>query len=211
MRLVTGVCIIVTIFAARSAQAEPADNALKIYSVQMLQGSPQFIGGAGIYLGKGLVITAAHVAGPNHPGVRIDDLNVSAKMVKGGTFETIDLALFSISEEQLPNNFQLLSVPLCQTPSPVGAPVIVVAPQRITRSRIVSPLLVDPLSRTKFSTLISDVDTGGRSGSGVFDAETKCLLGILSAKITNSAHKEIGTYFVSASTIQSFVPPGTRW
>jgi hypothetical protein len=43
----------------------------------------------------------------------------------------------------------------------------------------------------KFSTLISDVATTGNSGSGVFDAGNKCLLGIMSRKIfvkPNSIH-----------------------
>ena len=36
----------------------------------------------------------------------------------------------------------------------------------------------------RFSTVISDVATTGNSGSGVFDAGQKCLLGIMSRKIT---------------------------
>jgi len=73
-------------------------------------------------------------------------------------------------------------------------------------------MLLPPDYQVKFPTLISDVDTGGKSGSGVFDAEKKCLLGILSLKITNNlVHKDIATYFVPASTIRSFVPAGTRW
>jgi hypothetical protein len=205
VRFVTGVCLTVAAFATNSAQADPTDNSLQIYAVQVLCCSEQSMVGAGIYLGRGLVITAAHVLIPNRPGVQIDGVNMAATIVKRGTFEQIDLALLSIDEKKLPVNMRLLRMPLCQTPPQVGAPVIVAAPQGITRSRIVSPL-------PRFSTLISDVETSGKSGSGVFDVENKCLLGILSLKITNNIeHKDIATYFVPASTIQSFVPTGTRW
>jgi hypothetical protein len=64
--------------------------------------------------------------------------------------------------------------------------------------------------RTKFSTLISDGSTDGKSGSGVFGPERKCLLGILSLRfINNIDHKGIASYFVPADTIQSFIPVGS--
>jgi hypothetical protein len=198
-------------FVINSAQADSTDNSLQIYVVQMLQGSEQSLAGAGVYLGNGLVITASHVAGPDHPGVRIGGLNVSAKMVKGGSFEATDLALFSMAEEKLPMKLRLRRLPLCQKAPEVDAPAILAAPGGITRSRIVSPLLLSPDYRIRFPTLISDIETSGKSGSGVFDAERKCLHGILSAKISNNLKQAIGTYFVPASTIQSFVPDGARW
>jgi hypothetical protein len=46
----------------------------------------------------------------------------------------------------------------------------------------------------------------------VFDSQSKCLLGILSAKLNvnnNNTHKAIGTYFVSASVIRPFVADAT--
>jgi hypothetical protein len=213
VRFVTAVCLIVAVFAANSAQADPTDNSLQIYVVQMLSGSKlQHLGGAGVYLGNGLVITAAHVATPNTGGVRIDGQNVSAKIVKRGEFEKIDLALLSMDEGKLPVSLRLRRMPLCQRPPRVGAPVIVAAPQGITRSRIMSPLLLPLDVRTRFSTVISEVGTDGKSGSGVFDVEKNCLLGILSLKIISTVeHKDIATYFVPAHTIQSFVPTGTRW
>jgi len=205
--LALGAAVVITV-----ARAQPTDNSLQIYVVRMLSGPEQNPGGAGIYIGNGLVITAAHVAGPSVRGVRIKGLNVPAKPVKVGTFPQLDLALISMDKETLPISLRLRRMPLCQRQAPIGASVIVAAPQAITRSRIMSPMLLPPDYQVKFPTLISDVDTGGKSGSGVFDAEKKCLLGILSLKITNNlVHKDIATYFVPASTIRSFVPAGTRW
>ena len=62
--------------------------------------------------------------------------------------------------------------------------------------------------------MIGDVATTGNSGSGVFDAGRKWLLGIISQKISvraNSAdpaseEKNIAKYFVPASTIRAFIP-----
>jgi hypothetical protein len=60
-----------------------------------------------------------------------------------------------------------------------------------TRSHIVSPQLVPYTLRSKFSTLIDDVATTGNSGSGAFDPNRKCLLGIVSWKFTTGATKAL--------------------
>ena len=54
-----------------------------------------------------------------------------------------------------------------------------------TESQIVPPQVLPFTLRTKFSTLIRDVATTGDSGSGVFDPSRKCLLGIISGKLTS--------------------------
>jgi hypothetical protein len=65
--------------------------------------------------------------------------------------------------------------------------------------------------------VISDVATTGNSGSGVFDAGRKCLLGIMSRKIyvrspdNTGEQKDIAKYFVPASTIAAFVPAEYRF
>jgi hypothetical protein len=67
----------------------------------------------------------------------------------------------------------------------------------------------------KFNTVIADVATTGNSGSGVFDADRRCLLGIMSRKISLSRVRpetgktettDIAKYFVPASTIAAFIP-----
>ena len=79
-----------------------------------------------------------------------------------------------------------------------------------------SPRLLPPVYRTRFSTVISDVATTGNSGSGVFDAGQKCLLGIMSRKVVTRADaqsepKDIAKYFVPASTIRAFIPTEYRF
>jgi hypothetical protein len=67
--------------------------------------------------------------------------------------------------------------------------------------------------------VIKDVATTGNSGSGVFDAARKCLLGIMSRKIfirPNNAkgplkERDLAKYFVPAATIAAFIPSGYRY
>jgi hypothetical protein len=99
--------------------------------------------------------------------------------------------------------------PLCEKPPWPGEPVIVAVPEGTARSHVMSPQLL-PINARRFSTVISDVATTGNSGSGVFDAGNKCLLGIMSRKIFlrlngvdgGSEQKDIAKYFVPASTIR---------
>jgi hypothetical protein len=196
--------------AISGSHAEPMDNWVQDYAVQLLRNDEQKPVGAGVYVGNGLVITAAHVGGDNTRGVRIDGLNVPARLVKRGSPQ-LDLSLVSMDQTKIPDSLRERRMTLCQEQPPVGAPVILAAPQGITRTSIASPTLIPPEYRTKFSTLISDGSTDGKSGSGVFDAEKKCLLGILVAKFTNNIeHKDIASYFVPADTIQSFIPNGSE-
>jgi hypothetical protein len=80
----------------------------------------------------------------------------------------------------------------------------------VPQSHIVSPQVLPYTWRTKFSTLIRDVATTirdvattGNSGSGVFDPNHKCLLGI---SHTTEGDKEVAKYFVSAVAIRDFMP-----
>jgi hypothetical protein len=107
-------------------------------------------------------------------------------------------------------------MPLCERPRIVGAPVVVAIPEGTARSRIMSPLSLSPDARTKVSTVIGDVATTGNSGSGVFDAGRKCLLGIMSQKIIvnpigGGEAKDIGKYFVPAAIIRAFIPTNYRF
>ena len=98
----------------------------------------------------------------------------------------------------------------CETPPWPTDPVIVVDARRASQSHIVSPQVLPYTWRTKFSTLIRDVATTGNSGSGVFDPNHKCLLGIISGKFTfhtTEGDKEIAKYFVPAVAIRDFLSP----
>src|SRR5229473_672003 len=174
-------------------------------------------GGAGIYLGKGLVLSVAHVVGGgivNKPKVNIAGQTRIATVVKESPFEQLDLALLEVNEEGLPVSLRLRRIPLCQGQPWPGEEVVSLSAQGPVRSRVLSPKGL-PLGAKKFSTVIRDVATTGNSGSGVFDAQRKCLLGIMSRKISQvGVQKATGTkttvdiakYFVPASIIANFMP-----
>ena len=200
-------------------RAETADDGLLAYAVAILQTPANSRSGAGIYLGKGLVLTAAHVVGGgivNKPKVTIAGQDLTATVVKQGAFERIDLALLEISEDRLPASLRARHVTLCQARPWPGEEVITVVPEGTVRSHIMSPVWL-PRNVRKFDTIISDVAQTGNSGSGVFDAQKKCLLGIMSRKISETrTQKDTGTkftydlakYFVPAATIAEFMPTG---
>ena len=202
--------------------AESTDDSLLVYAVNIHQTPMQSWGpGYGIYLGKGLFVTAAHVAGHTwftRPKVAIAGEEFPTKVVKAGDFETIDLTLLSVDETRLPSRLALRRNPLCQQPPWPGEPVITVVPEGTARSRIMSPQRL-PVSVRRFDTVISDVALTGNSGSGVFDAKKKCLLGIMSRKITEYRTRkstgkpepyDIAKYFVPASVIAQFIPAELR-
>jgi S1-C subfamily serine protease len=193
------------------AQAvDPIDSSLRIYAVHVSGGL------YGVYLGQGLIITAAHVVGSaNNPPVRIAGLDLPGKVVKLSPFEQLDLALLWIDEEKLPVSLRLRRMPLCQRPPIAGEPVTVAIPESTAQSQIVSPLFLPPDVRQRFSTVIKDVATTGNSGSGVFDSNRKCLLGVMSRKLSvpsagGDKAKDIAKYFVPASAIRAFIPSQYR-
>ena len=209
------------------------DDSLRIYAVNVVHSRPleePFIG-YGIYLGQGAVITAAHVLGHwpsfiSNPRVLIAGQELPAKVIKEGSFETIDLALLSVEEARLPVSLRLRRNPLCKEPPNAGENVIVVLSYGTVRSRIISPQLLPPKYRTNFDTFISDEPIAGGSGSGIFRAERKCLLGILTSKIWEYNFRmenerivrdlarntvDIARHFVPASTIVEFMPPEFRF
>lgn len=214
--------ILVAVHISAQAHAQTADDSLRVYAVKIVKTPPfekQFTG-YGIYLGQGIVITAAHVVGRwpffTRPRVLIAGRDLPARVVKEGSFEQIDLALLSVEEARLPVSMRLRRNPLCKEVPRVGMEVIDVVPDETARSRVISPLSIVPELRNRFDTLI---DTEESSGSGLFDEEQKCLLGIVSAKVRKynyqmgMGHVVTGDngfagYFVPASKIANFMPPG---
>jgi hypothetical protein len=108
-------------------------------------------------------------------------------------------------------------MPLCENRPWPGEPVIAAVPEGTVRSHVVWPAFLASNIQRRFSTTISDVTTITNSGSGVFDAGQKCLLGIISRKITRSngteaeSQQDIAKYFVPAQIIRAFIPPEYRF
>ena len=207
-----------------SALPQDADQSLQIYAVHVLIDPMKTWSGQGVYLGNGLVLTAAHVTGSfwNTVRVAIAGQELPAAVIKRGSFSDVDLALVSIDDSKLPVSLRLRRMPICQQPLIPRQEVIVATPEGIARSRVASPALLPRDVAPQFRTAISDVATTGNSGSGVFDANKKCLLGIISAKISQTQSKmenghavrephDLAKYFVPAPAIAAFIPPQYRF
>ena len=141
--------------------------------------------------------------------------DLPAKVIKEGSPEQTDLALLSVDQERLPVSLRLRRNPLCKEPLQVGLDVIVAYPERTTRSQIISPLLIEPQYRMQYGTLINEAQA---SGSGVFLAERKCLLGIISKQFEKYPYQMNGRIIVQASGFAgyfvptfNFMPPSFRF
>jgi hypothetical protein len=123
------------------------------------------------------------------------------------------VTLLSVDESWIPDSLRLQRNPLCKQPSKIGDKVAIVAPEKTNYSQIISPLLIPWQLRERC--LVNDI---GGSGSGVFDAVRKCLLGIISRKVVKFDQRGgaegvvalpsgFAGYFVPASEIALFIPP----
>jgi S1-C subfamily serine protease len=214
--------IVFLILMGAPSRADGPDDTLLAYAVHIHRTPMQSWGpGFGIYLGKGLFITAAHVVGRawmTRPKVVIAGQEYPTSVVREGSFEGTDLTILSIEESLLPMRLRLRQTALCKAPPKPGENVVTVVPEGAVRSHILAPKQI-PAGARKFSTAIADVANTGNSGSGVFDAQHRCLLGIMSRKISQSRTRpdtgksearDIGKYFVPASEIAGFLPADLR-
>jgi S1-C subfamily serine protease len=204
------------------AQSDRAD--LKAFAVHVNRTPQQPWPGYGVYLGNGLILTAAHVAGnveETKPHVLIAGRDLPAALVKQGNLESVDLTLLSIDGTKLPIGLQMRRTPLCKRPPYAGEKVIVAIPEGTAPSRVLAPQAIPANLRGRFDTNIADVATTGNSGSGVFDANDLCLLGIMSRKISitqlplkigaQARTTDIAKYFVPSAAIEAFIPQGVSF
>ena len=212
----TALAVALTLVPAR-AQSDPAG--LTALTVHINRTPKQSWPGYGIYLGNGLVLTAAHVAGDvadTKPHVVIAGQDLPATLVKQGSLDSVDLTLLSIDGTKLPVGLQMRRTPLCEHPPFSGERVVVAIPEGTAPSKIVPRQAIPADLRGRFDTAIADVASTGNSGSGVFDARDLCLLGIMSRNISVSLRPftvgapprtvDIAKYFVPAAQIKAFIP-----
>jgi hypothetical protein len=220
MRTKLGLALLLTVLAQPGFTLDMSDSLLA-YAVNVHRTPLQSWPGYGIYLGSGIFITAAHVVGRawmTQPKIAISGVEYPTRAVKEGSFEGTDLTLLSVDEKLLPMRLRLRRLTLCRTPPKPGQQVVTVVPEGIASSHILSPERL-PQNVRQFSTVIADVARTGNSGSGVFDLKERCLLGIMSRKITRTVGSaaarqpqtiDIAKYFVPAAEIAKFLPADLR-
>jgi hypothetical protein len=198
------------------AAGDPYDEDLVAFSTHVNRTPKQAWPGYGVYLGGGLVITASHVVGSfaqMKPHVIVGGRDFPTSLVKEGSMDGADVTLLRFDPSGLPMRLQLRRMTLCEKDPYPGEAVVVATPEGIARSRILPPQAIPPEFRSRFgASTIPDVATTGNSGSGVFDAWRRCLLGVMSRKFTielkGAARRkvDIAKYFVPVSDIKAFIP-----
>src|SRR5579859_5032826 len=103
MRKLMAIVVALVVACPTIGSATGIDDGLLPYAVTVN-------GGAGIYLGNGLILSVAHVVGGgivDKPKVTIANRNLIATVVKESPFEQLDLALLQIDEVSLPVSLRL--------------------------------------------------------------------------------------------------------
>ena len=229
MRIAASLIIAAAVLAAPVlSHAQSSDDDLRVYAVGIVNVAPfkRPFSGYGIYLGESTIITAAHVVGHwplfTNPTIKIGGQEILGKVIKKGAFPQLDLAQLSVEQSSLPDSLRLRQDHLCKELAAVGTNVVVVSPEQTVHSRVISPQAIAPRYRSHFGTLISEPHG---SGSGVFDADKMCLLGIMSAAVTRYSLMDAAVtpfsfqttwdasvgYFVPASTIADFLHSHRRF
>ena len=227
MRLFTSLCfgLVAAAILALPARAESSDDELKLYAVHIFRTGNVKPSGFGVYLGRGVVLTAAHVAGLGiwrEPKVEIAGQMLPTTILKDGHFYRQDLELLAVDVTKLPVNLGLRRMPVCQGPLQPLQPVVVATPENAVRSRVLPPEALARIVAPEYRTAIAFVPESGASGSGVFDANKKCLLGIVARIIggqrvitkdgqTTREPINIAKYFVPAAEIGAFIPKTVRF
>jgi hypothetical protein len=215
-----GCAALAAVFTPALALAQSGEVDLKSFAVHVNRTPQQAWPGYGIYLGNGLVLTAAHVPGnvaETKPHVVIAEQDLPASLVKQGELEGVDLTLLSIDATKLPLRLRMRRMSLCERAPYAGESVVVATPEGTARSSVLPRQAIPADLRERFDTAIGDVATTGNSGSGVFDAAEQCLLGIISRKISVVQQqlklgapvrttRDIAKYFVPSPEIKAFIP-----
>jgi hypothetical protein len=202
--------------AAAPGLAEPPDAALVgALGVQIEKPAGDhvhFSQGSGVYLGDGLVLTAAHV-------VKVDPANPAASVIMDG-WKTearlaaiaqggLDLALLKIAPADLSRQRRdMKPLEICTTDTTPKQPVVVAAQGTISLSQTVESAINAPALKGDWTNILATDYTHGASGGGIFDAGKGCLAGIVVIEAT--APGVAFTQFVPASQITPFLAAARR-
>ncbi|HMA49724.1 MAG TPA: serine protease [Magnetospirillaceae bacterium] len=197
--------------ATAPALAEPPEAALVgALGVQIEKPAGDhvhFSQGSGVYLGDGLVLTAAHVVAvdPANPvsSVILDGWKTDARLIATGA-NGLDLALLKIEPADLSRQRRdMKRVDTCPANTAANQPVVVAALGTVTLSKTVGFPINAPALKGDWTNILATGYTHGASGGGLFDAGKGCLAGIVIIEAT-APGVEL-TQFVPAPEITVFL------
>ena len=196
---------------AAPACAEPPEAALAAaLGVQIEKpagDNVHFSQGSGVYLGDGLVLTAAHVITVNPADrtatVVMDGWRNDAALVATAP-AGLDLALLRIAPDALSAQRRALKpVEICAAGTRPDQPVVVAALGAVSLSKTVGAPIRSATLNGDWSDILATGYGHGASGGGLFDAQKGCLAGIVVIEATGPGVEL--TQFVPAPQIGSFL------
>lgn len=139
--------------------------------------------GSGVFLGGGLILTAAHVVtiNPQEPDVTVimDGWKTAAKVAAIAP-DGLDIALLKIDPSEISAPRKALApVHLCSGAAAANQPVIVVSEGKVSLSATINEKIDSPALKGDWTDILATGYTHGASGGGVFDASKGCLIGII--------------------------------
>ncbi len=196
---------------ALPAAAEPPDaalvGALGVQIEKPAGDGVHFSQGSGVYLGDGLVLTAAHVITVNPADtsatVVMDGWRNDAKLVATGQ-PSLDLALLRVTPESISLQRRALKpVEACAAGTVPNQPVVVTSLGTVSLSKTVGTQIKSNSLNGDWSNILATGYGHGASGGGLFDAQKGCLAGIIIIEATGGAIEL--TQFVPAAQIGMFL------
>lgn len=209
--MIRTLAFLLAVIAAAPAFAEPEGAALVgALGVQIMKPSGQpgiNVQGSGVYLGNGLVLTAAHVIKPNPTlptaTVVMDGIQTEAKVAAIGQ-GAVDLALLKIEPGEISHQRRALEpLKVCDLGTAPNQYVVVAAEGVISTSKTIGSPVQLPASTGTWSNVLSTGYGHGSSGGGVFDALKGCLAGIIIVAVSGPGVEL--TQFVPAPEIAMFL------
>ena len=169
--------------------------------------------GSGVYLGDGLVLTAAHVVNwdPDHDAVRIllDGIGSDGVLVFDSLLKDTDLAIVKMRPEALTAaRRRQAPVSVCPGNTPPDHPVTVAALGKVSGATTIPAAVSSMGAQGDWTNILSRDYQPGNSGGGVFDPDKRCLWGIILAERSGKLPSGLEvhwTAYAPASLVGPFV------
>ena len=201
---------------AAMALADPAPTPAEVgVRLEKRAGDGQhFSQGSGVFLGDGLVLTAAHVVdvNPDDPKITVvvDGWRIDGAVVQDGQAETekLDLALVKIDQSVLSERRRAQpAVPVCAANPGPSQPVVVASLGTVTQAATISTPITSDGQTGDWTNLLSTGYHHGNSGGGVFSPGRGCLWGIINLELSGPVEGRFVdlTAFIPATKIAPFL------
>jgi hypothetical protein len=209
--LALGLALARPVWAAEPATPTPAEVGVRVE--KPAGDGVHYQQGSGVYLGDGLVLTAAHVVklDPTHNKVvvLIDGVRTDGEVVFNGDAHKIDLALIRlVANELTPKRRTQPQVHVCPANAAPNRSVMVASMGTVTAATTIPSAVSTIGAGGDWTNILSTGYHHGNSGGGVFDPGHDCLWGILvqelSGRLDDGRNVDL-TAFVPTRQIDAFL------